>query len=118
MRPRGRTAAEQRDAARVRLARVVVSHPTRNRRPSCKTLKAALNHGERAQLVVLRRMLAAQIDAGTASGPGLAALVKQFRDINADIRSIDLAEAEAQTLAADSADDGDDDDTGWDESTI
>ncbi len=119
MRARGRTAEEQRHDQRVRLARVVVNHPTHARRPSCKTLKSAIEHGERAMLVVLRRMLAAEIDKGQLAGAALAAVTKQFREINAEIRSIDLAEAEAAVLAAgDDAVDVGDDDAGWDPNNI
>lgn len=115
-----RTAADQRDATRAKLDKVVVDHPTRTRQPNCRTLKGALGHGERATLVVLRRMLAAQIDTrGMAPAP-LAALVKQFREVDADIQAIDVRTAEAAALAVCDDDGAGDDEqaASWDPTKI
>ena len=70
-------------------------------------------------LIVLRRMLAKQIDGGELKGAPLAAAVRQFREINADITAIDVRAAEAAALAV-AGDDGGDagDDGAWDESKI
>ena len=73
-----------------------------------------LSRSERDMLVVLRRKLAAEIDADNVRSAAMAALIRQFRDVDAKIRAIDAAAAAA---AAD--DDGDDDDldgdeAGWD----
>ena len=100
-----------------------IAAPTRGRQPSFKNLKSALGN-ERGTLVVLRRMLASEIDRGLADGSlkgaALSALVKQFREIGDDIRVLDLAAFEAQALAAGSDDggDGDGDDYAWDPSKI
>lgn len=92
----------------------VVDHPTR-RRPRFKTLKSTLGRSERDTLVVLRRKLATQIDS-ELPGHALAQLVRQFRDVDAQIRAIDAREAEA--AAADDPEDEDNDDAGWDPSKL
>jgi hypothetical protein len=95
-----------------------------SRRPGrrYKTLTSAVgaSASERDVLEVLRRMLASRLsgdDRPTAAA--FAALVKQFREVEAQIRALDLAD----TLAADdeSADDDDDDEigeNGWDPSKL
>lgn len=94
----------------------VVDHPTR-RRPRFKTLKSTLGCSERDTLVVLRRMLATQIDSADMPGHALAQLVRQFRDVDAQIRAIDARAAEA--AAADEPDDEDDgDEADWDPSKL
>jgi trans-aconitate methyltransferase len=56
-------------------------------------MTAALGAPEREMLVILRRKIAAQIDDGC--GPAqLAALVRQFREIDKEIRGLDAAAAE------------------------
>ena len=47
----------------------------------------------RDMLVVLRRKLAAQIDSDDLPGHALAQLVRQFRDVDAQIRGIDARAA-------------------------
>jgi hypothetical protein len=70
-------------------------------------------------LVLLRRKLASRIDASVdAPLAPLAALVKQFRDVDTRIRAIDLAAAEAAAQAGDDDDDNGCDDTGWDPSKL
>jgi hypothetical protein len=90
----------------------VVDHPTRQRRPRYKTLKATLGRPERDTLLVLRRTLAARIDSDDQPGHALALLVRQFRDVDGQIRAIDVRAAEA--AAADEADDDGDDDGAFD----
>ena len=68
----------------------VVDHPTRQRRPRYKTLKATLGRPERDTLLVLRRKLAARIDSDDQPGHALALLVRQFRDVDGQIRAIDV----------------------------
>jgi hypothetical protein len=68
----------------------VVDHPTRQRRPRYKTLKATLGRPERDTLLVLRRKLAARIDSDDQPGHALAQLVRQFRDVDGQIRAIDV----------------------------
>jgi hypothetical protein len=60
---------------------------------------------ERETLVILRRKVAAQIDEG-APVHALANLVRQFRQLDKDIRALDAAAAEFH--------DGEDDDDGGD----
>lgn len=59
-------------------------------------------------LVLLRRKLGARIEAA-AEGAPLAPLVKQFREVDARIRAIDVATADA----AAQGDDDDGDEVGW-----
>jgi hypothetical protein len=85
-------------------------------RPKTK-LTSAVDGDEREVLVVLRRKLASRIDASDIAAAPLAALVKQFRDIDARIRAIDVA----AVMAAEEADDDEDedeDDSGFDLSNI
>ena len=92
----------------------VIDHPTRTRRPRCKTLKSTLGRSERDMLVVLRRKLAAQIDS-EVPGHALAQLVRQFLDVAARIQAIDARAAED---AAAGEDGDDEDDAGWDPSQL
>lgn len=64
---------EQVKEASARLA-PVVDHPTRRTR-HFRTLKSTLGRSERDVLVVLRRKLAAAIDAGNVRSAAMAALV-------------------------------------------
>jgi hypothetical protein len=115
MRRTGRGAArdkgEQVKEGSPRLA-PVVDHPTRRSR-HFRTLKSALGRSERDMLVVLRRKLAAEIDADNVRSAAMAALIRQFRDVDATIRAIEAAAA-----AAAQADDDDDDDGAFDLSKI
>jgi hypothetical protein len=63
-------------------------------------------------LVVLRRKLAAEIDADNVRSAAMAALIRQFRDVDAKIRAIDAA------AAADDGDVDDDDEAGWEPSKL
>jgi hypothetical protein len=105
-----------------RLASVteIPSSQRRRGRPY-KTLSSAASGlaSEREMLVLLRRKLASRIDASVdAPLAPLAALVKQFRDVDTRIRAIDLAAAEAAAQAGDDDDDNGCDDTGWDPSKL
>ncbi len=88
-----RDKGEQVKAPPRRLA-AVVDHPRRRTR-HFRTLKSTLRHSERDMLAVLRRKLAAEIDAGNVRSAAMAALIRQFRDVDAKIRAIDAAAAAA-----------------------
>jgi hypothetical protein len=72
----------------------------RNLRPVAKderqpaSLTAVLQGTERQMLVILRHRLAARIDQGDVPVHALAALVKQFRDVDGQIRAIDARRAD------------------------
>jgi len=94
----------------------IVNDTLRRRGGPITRLASTVNGPERDMLVVLRRKLAAQIDEGC--GPAqLAALVRQFRDVDTQLRGLDL---QAAQLAADVAEDGEDGDgsAAWDESAL
>lgn len=109
-----RAKGEQVKAPPPRLA-PLVDHPTRRTR-HFRTLKSTLGRSERDMLVVLRRKLAAEIDAGNVRSAALAALIRQFRDVDAKIRAIDAAAAGATADEPDGEDDGDE--AGWDPSAL
>jgi hypothetical protein len=88
--------------------------------PPYKTLSSAVARSapERDVFVLLRKRLAARIDAGDAMSPAaMAALIRQFRDVDAKIRGIDAA-AEEATAAADSGDAADGQEASWDPSKL
>ena len=93
----------------------VVDHPTRRTR-HFRTLKSTLGHSERDMLVVLRRKLAAEIDAGNVRSAAMAALIRQFRDVDANIRAIEAAAEAAAAHEPDGVDE--DDEAGWDPSKL
>lgn len=65
------------------------------RKVTPKSVAAAAASGDHRQLLVaLRNRIAQAIDDPKAAGPALAALIKQQRDIAADIQAIDTAAAE------------------------
>ena len=68
-------------------------------------------------LVILRRKIASQLDKADVPPSALAALIRQYREIDGEIRGIDVAAAQ---LAAGEGDLDDDDDgsAGWDPSAI
>lgn len=66
---------------------------------------------------MLRRNLAAQIDSDDLPGHTLAQLVRQFRDVDAQIRAIDARAAE-EAAAADESDADLDEADGWDPSKL
>jgi hypothetical protein len=78
----------------------------RGRRP-VRLTTAIANSSERDMLVILRRKIAAAIDEAAVKATAFSALLRQFRDIDREIRAID---ARAAQLAAAEDDDGDDDD--------
>jgi hypothetical protein len=94
----------------------VTKIPARKRGRPKTQLTSAVDDGERDMLVVLRRKLALRIDECDIP-TALAALVRQFRDVDARIRALDLAAALAVDDEADD-DDEDDDETGWDPSKV
>ncbi|HSS26055.1 MAG TPA: hypothetical protein VLL82_17035 [Mycobacterium sp.] len=89
--------------------------------PACRhvppsRLASVVGKGERDVLVVLRRKIAAQLDKGDVPATALAALIRQFRDLDKEIRALDLVAAQ---LAAGEADDDDESvSTGFDDSAI
>ena len=75
----------------------------------------AVNSGdEREMLVGLRRMIAARLE-GSIPAHSMAALIKQLRDIDREIRAIDVRAAEA--AEAEAYDDADDE-AAWDSQAI
>jgi hypothetical protein len=56
-------------------------------------LSSVVGKSERDMLVVLRRKLAAQIDKDVAPS-ALAALVRQYREVDREIRGMDLVAAQ------------------------
>ena len=95
----------------------IVNDTLRRRGGPITRLASTVNGPERDMLVVLRRKLAAQIDRGGCWPAQLAALVRQFRDVDTQLRGLDL---QAAQLAADVAEDGEDGDgsAAWDESAL
>jgi hypothetical protein len=59
-----------------------------------KTLKDAVDVSERALLVTIRAKIASEIDGGVPPHT-LAPLTRQLRDIDREIRALDLREQEA-----------------------
>ena len=94
----------------------VTKLPTR-RNASPSRLSGAGGKSERDMLVILRRKIASQLDKADVPPSALAALIRQYREIDGEIRGIDLAAAQ---LAAGEGDLDDDDDgsAGWDPSAI
>lgn len=71
-----------------------------------KNVKEAAEHSERALLVALRTKAAADIDAGVPAH-ALGTLIKQVRELDRDIRAIDLREQQEAENDASSVEDGD-----------
>lgn len=92
----------------------VVKHPSARRPRAPRTLRAAIDGGsERDALVVLRRKLAALID-GDPPAYQAVALMRQFREVDAQLRALD--ELEAERARAEDGDDENDDEGDDDES--
>lgn len=81
--------------------------PSKAGRP--KSLQNAANSSEREMLVALRNKLAKQIESDDVAAHALGRLVREFRQIDKDIRELDRR-AKQQS----SDDDTDDVDTEWD----
>jgi hypothetical protein len=94
----------------------VTKFPTR-RNVSPSRLSGAVGKSEREVLVILRRKLASRLDNADVPASALAALIRQFREIDHQIRGLDAAAAQ---LAAGEGDDDDDDvgSAGWDPDAI
>jgi hypothetical protein len=98
------------------LATVTKLPSSRRRGRPYKTLTSAVarSTNERDVLELLRRKLASRIDGGDdVPAAAFAALIKQLRDVDAQIRALDLAAAMAADDEADGDEDGDDE-AGWD----
>ncbi|BBX63038.1 hypothetical protein MSAS_22120 [Mycobacterium saskatchewanense] len=98
----------------------VVKHPSSARTRAPRTLRAAIGPGgsERDTLVVLRRKLAALIDSDPPAYQAVA-LMRQFREVDAQIRALDEAARVEAEQADDVGDDEDDpDDDSFDLSTL
>jgi hypothetical protein len=88
------------------------------RKVTPKSVAAAVASGDRRQLLVaLRNRIAQAIDDPRTAGPALAALIKQQRDIAAEIQAIDDTAAEKKQPAQRSAI-ADTPNEAWDESMI
>jgi hypothetical protein len=83
-----------------------------------KSVVAAAASGDRRQLLVaLRNRIAQAIDDPKTAGPALPALIKQQRDIAAEIQAIDTAATEKKTTPPQSVI-ADTPNEAWDESMI
>lgn len=85
---------------RLRAVKAGESAPAKRarRKSAPKSVVDAARSGDRRQLLVaLQHRIAKAIDDPKAAGPAFAALIKQQRDIAAEIHAIDLA-AEAGSL--------------------
>jgi hypothetical protein len=89
------------------------------RNAAAKSVEAAARSGDRRQLLVaLQNRIAKAIDDPKTAGPALAALIKQQRDIAAEIHAIDLGvDADSLTSGAQSVIATTPDEP-WDESMI
>jgi hypothetical protein len=84
-----------------------------------KSVAAAAASGDRRQLLVaLRNRIAQAIDDPKTTGPALAALIKQQRDIAAEIHAIDLAADAASSRSGPKSALATTPDEPWDESMI
>jgi hypothetical protein len=117
---RARRPAQRKQQPSAGLA-TAVEHPAQSAaspRGRRKTLVSAVDGGtEREILVALRAKLAAAIDGGVAAH-AMPELIRQFRQVDSDVRLLDeLARQRAE--ADDDGDDADDaDEQGWDESRL
>jgi hypothetical protein len=97
----------------------VTKLPARRNVPPSRLTSVVGKSSERDMLAVLRRKLAAQLDKADVPPTALAALVRQFREIDREVRGMDLV---ASQLAASEGDLDDDDDgpgsAGWDRGAI
>jgi hypothetical protein len=96
----------------------VTKIPTRRRpgRPY-KSLSSAVARSapEREVLVMLRKRIATRLDSDDLAPAAFGALVRQFRQIDAQLRALDAA---AATLADEPDDEGNGDGAGWDPSKL
>lgn len=93
----------------------VVKHPSSRTPKAPRTLRAAIGPGgtERDVLVVLRWKLAALVDSDPPAYQ-LVNVIRQLREVDAEIRALDACEAER--AKAEDGDPGDDDEDPDDES--
>jgi hypothetical protein len=68
--------------------KLAVVPPDAKAEPVPTTVRAAADHSERALLVALRTNVAKEIDSGVPAH-ALAALVRQLRELDHDIRALD-----------------------------
>ncbi|BCP15677.1 hypothetical protein [Mycobacterium paraintracellulare] len=88
------------------------------RKAAPRSLRSAVARGsERDVLVVLRRKLAEQLDAELPSH-AVPGVIRQFRDVDAQIRAIDEREAEQAAAQDDDDDQDDDEDTTFDPNSL
>ena len=90
--------------AQQRLRVVPPSEKTPRAKPKPKTLVTAAELSERELLVTMRTKIAAEIDGGVPAH-ALGRLIRELRDVDKDIRLLDV---KANHEAEDSADDGGD----------
>lgn len=79
--------------------------PARKRGRPRTVLANAVDLDEREMLCVLRRKIAKQLDEGVRPASAFAAVLRQYREVDRQIRAIDEA---AASLADDDYDDDDD----------
>jgi hypothetical protein len=117
----GTRARSKRPQQTPRLASVTkMPSPARRSGTRFKSLASAVSSrsaGERDVLVLLRRRLAVRLDDDSVPIHAMAALVKQFRDVDAQVRAIDVRAAEEAAADEPEPDDGDDA-AAWDPTKI
>jgi hypothetical protein len=106
---------------RLRAVKAVEKAPAKRapRKAAPKSVVAAAASGDRRQLLVaLQDRIAKAIDDPKTAGPALAALIKQQRDIAAEIYAIDLAADAGSSRSGPKSAIATTPDEPWDESMI
>lgn len=71
-----------------------------------KTIKAATEMAERDLLVALRAHAATELDGGKVPAHAIAGLMRQLRDLDRDIRALDLRAAQEAEATGAEVEDG------------
>lgn len=71
-----------------------------------KTIKAAAELGERELLVSLRDLAAGELDNGQVPAHAIGGLMRQLRDLDRDIRALDLRAAQEKEATEAEVEDG------------
>jgi hypothetical protein len=95
----------------------VTKLPARRNVPPSR-LTSAVGKGERDMLAALRRKIAAQLDRDDVPPTALAALIRQLREVDREVRGLDLAAAQAAAGEAELEDDDGPGSTGWNPDAI
>ena len=70
------------------------------------SIAESLGMGERAVLVMLRAHAASELDSGKVPAHAIAGLMRQLRDLDREIRSLDLRASEEQASRDAEVEDG------------